>query len=433
MKERLPANGSVATWIALVAVALIPVIVMLGAWERPPLSGGVHPVRDASVPALFAALGAALAAILAGSLRTARLGLIAVLALAWIPFHILSSLRNPVFDLASILAAADLVYLLYGFALTALLASLDQAAYRRALTFILMGWTVFALGLAAYIATIPADPDFDWIGFGYVSRNVRRVATFCAATAGFGLGMTALLKRRGAKLAALTLAVLSLAFVAGSGSRGPFLATLGAVLLALPLLARPHAWALIRATGLSLAMAFPLAWLWAPDTTGFGLARLFGMGPPIPGGIGNGRMDLWLQTIEKLKDVPFAGYGRARFHGIVEADHYFPHNILLQYWFDWGWVGGTAALAVLLVIFLKSVSALRRAQLLVAGPFLATVTMLINSLVDGALYGSFSLFIFATFAAAAIAGIQQSRSGFQETDAASDRRSATSPMRSPTT
>jgi O-antigen ligase len=64
----------------------------------------------------------------------------------------------------------------------------------------------------------------------------------------------------------------------------------------------------------------------------------------------SGRVSMWIDTLTEITTSPFFGFGSGRFRESMlkygfENNH--PHNFVLQYIYDWGIIGGTAALIAL--------------------------------------------------------------------------------------
>ena len=104
----------------------------------------------------------------------------------------------------------------------------------------------------------------------------------------------------------------------------------------------------------------------------------------------SGRIEIWKLSWENILQQPWLGHQAGIFNGEMLRWHGLdidnPHNFLLQYFYDWGFVGGSAIIVLLAAL---GVAVFRRRQhsALLVFPAIAGTTMLLSiGLVEGMLY-----------------------------------------------
>jgi O-antigen ligase len=138
---------------------------------------------------------------------------------------------------------------------------------------------------------------------------------------------------------------------------------------------------------------------------------------------GSGRVELWLATIDSILKRPLFGWGEGQ--TVIFTPQLFgvsfpqPHNIVLQVLHAWGVVGGLLVIALLIM----AAPLFFRARASKAASFQCAALMLaVYSFIDGALFYSQSLALFALcFASAVALGLEPMAAG--ETPDKSNQRS----------
>ena len=282
------------------------------------------------------------------------------------------------------------IQLAFGFAIVNLWHHrlLDLEQFRTAILAGIM--LVFAM-LVVFVATTPQD-GAERIGSLPAYGNVRWFA-YCGA-ASVGLAAPGYLRER--KLSWVA-AAMGFALVSWSGSRGGFLAV-GAGMAACAIINpafRPwRVWlrlVLSGAAGVLLAVALATV----VPFEGQGLAEMAEF-------TDSDRIEIWRDTLAAIAQRPWLGWGEGQFREIFRdvwpvAQ---PHNVVLQVLLAWGILGAGLCLALALWMaprFLQAPSSN-------AAPFQAAALMLAAySFIDGALYYTHSLALFAFCCSAVIA------------------------------
>ncbi|WP_260483661.1 O-antigen ligase family protein [Sphingomicrobium flavum] len=241
------------------------------------------------------------------------------------------------------------IHLLAGLSLYALWNGPGGPSDRTVLTGLLSGWLCFLLIALAFIALAPEAGSFDWAFFGLGVQNIRSFASYCMMMSVLALG--ALLCLTGWRRAlAAAVALIALALIFWSGSRGPALGWVAAWVAGILLVARPYKMKLLGQGSALLVAAAALSFVHQVPRFNFGLLRLLGIGMEYgPNGVTSGRTQIWATTIDYIARSPLFGYGVGQFRPVVDLPtrQPFPHNTVLQFLFNWGWVGGTIALILL--------------------------------------------------------------------------------------
>jgi O-antigen ligase len=235
---------------------------------------------------------------------------------------------------------------------------------------------------------VPEPLVFPW-GSGLPSAtNIRHIGNYLAILA---IAPTALFLIGGNKwnwpaLAALTAMVT---FIAWSGSRA---AILGLIICTIAgwFFTRPHVpYKKLLALGGSYAGGLALSLVIPNPSATFGLFRFFGTLQP---GVdsSSGRIEIWQNTITQILQQPWLGHGAGRFSAnmgkLYGYDLDNPHNFALQYLYDWGIMGGGAALALLAWLGLLIYRARHNQPILVFSAIAGYAILLFIGQLEGMLY-----------------------------------------------
>ena len=110
----------------------------------------------------------------------------------------------------------------------------------------------------------------------------------------------------------------------------------------------------------------------------------------------SGRIYVWKKTVEELAAQPFVGHGAGTFREEMGAKYGLnfnhPHQLVLQYIYDWGLIGGIAALLLIALLVRKSLSARREVEPQFAFLGLAGLSTIGTiCMIDGALFSPLSI------------------------------------------
>lgn len=242
-----------------------------------------------------------------------------------------------------------------------------------------------------------ADPDINWAGGPIGYWHVRIWGMILAAGIAATLGIYAAHVRAplaGQIIAFLTFTVLFTAlFWSGSraGVLGVGVAALacsalipGAFLRALPLFLA----AAVLGAGVSAMLEVPYY--------SYGVFNRVGgnseTATATAGALGGGRLEMWRGALAEIMQHPVFGNGFNQYYpnGAEQTDgirHVQPHNAIVQLFYDFGLVGGAAALFLLCAFWWRGVSAtLRHRQTWKYGAFCALFCLVTISMFDGALF-----------------------------------------------
>ncbi|NNU81341.1 O-antigen ligase family protein [Halovulum dunhuangense] len=122
-----------------------------------------------------------------------------------------------------------------------------------------------------------------------------------------------------------------------------------------------------------------------------------------PDAVLSGRLTLWVMTWEQILKAPLVGNGFeqfAFFHENARAPDipifWHPHNAVLQFLFDFGFVGGTALIVLLLALWIRALRlTLRHPEPARIAAHLALTALAAMSLVEGVLYYEATLLVVA--------------------------------------
>ncbi|NNC48366.1 MAG: O-antigen ligase family protein [Sphingomonas sp.] len=357
-------------------------------------------LREFAYPVLVAELVAIIAALISGALgkvvRDMPSWVQGGLLLLFLIMAISASQAEPMRAFSLLKTGALYVHILAGLSLYGLVwyeGTPSAASLRSGL---LWGGAAF-LGLVIAFAIGAAGQDgFHWTYFGLASQNIRSIASYAMIFAALGLG-AAVTGRGWERWLAVLLLIAALTIIFWSGSRGPALGWLAAIVAGLFVAAKGDRAKLVG-LGIGSSVAAGVAALLLPVPNAyFGLLRLLGIAEvPGAGDISSGRLELWRLTVEKIVDGPFFGHGVAQFIAIVDAPRpqAFPHNTLLQFLFNWGWIGGGLAIVLLGALALHLFAKARLAKSPALPGILIVVSVLALGMIDEPFYDSLPIFLF---------------------------------------
>jgi O-antigen ligase len=265
------------------------------------------------------------------------------------------------------------------------------------------GALAVAIYVVGFIYLAGLNSKYDWVRslpgfthirhFGYISLPAMALAAGALLNA----------RARNRWIFAALFAV-NLAFTIWMGSRAPLLAFGGGALLLLALIkpARNRRFVihlvLAAFAGVVLSQLVP-----SPQTNVFNaLARFERQSHGDAEEVSSGRTEIWKQTGEFVLAKPISGYGSQQFRELVPAavnTYRHPHNAILQFLFDWGLIGGGAALLLLGILFGKAMRNARDIGAQSAPFLLAGTSMLCFAMLDGILFYNLTIMLTLLFLA----------------------------------
>lgn len=233
--------------------------------------------------------------------------------------------------------------------------------FRRAL-WLATGCGILGYSLLWLVNIVVYQPTGnDWIGLVPGLPHVRGVGFFALAGffAGYCLYATAeqATRPKAITAAGFILSVLALVLMIWTGSRGSLLAIIAGsffVFISAPTIRRRFAKYFGIAALLAVIVSQPLPIV--NDT--YGLQRIISSSTPIVDGDdpSSGRTEMWLGTIDKIKERPIIGWGVEQF-AIAGPERTLgykqPHNMILQLLFSTGFLGLLAILMMVMPLVSK--------------------------------------------------------------------------------
>jgi O-antigen ligase len=264
-------------------------------------------------------------------------------------------------------------------------------------------YAALALGAAAYLLVAAVcvslawqAPHSPWGYFGAGVSHVRQIGFYGLVLAGLAAGLLGAGSRVLPRSALVALLLAGWFLVEWSGGRAAFGAAICAtgVLVALSVGRRRQVLKLSVACSL---IAMPLSYVAAPAPQ-WGPVSIFTRVALNTGNFSSGRAVVWAETWRRIGDAPVIGHGQGQFRQEVKAvrgRYNHPHNSLLQFLYDWGFLG-TILLGAML---LRSGITVLRAPLERLRPGLpaigAGVGLLAMSSLEGSLYHAFPVMVVA--------------------------------------
>ena len=203
----------------------------------------------------------------------------------------------------------------------------------------------------------------DWIAIFWPFANIRSVGIYFMPAVVGAVIFASSAETRGRWGLYLLAATVGMTFLFWTGSRGPLLAIFLSFSAVAWLQAPADRWRFVI-TAISVIVVASLLSLLLPrmgPSYGFWqrlIETFFGEGPEVL----SGRGSVWAYTLEKIAARPWTGYGFGSFLSHPDAEDTWrrhAHNDVLQMWHDFGVVGGTAGVALVLVATFRGVTGRR--------------------------------------------------------------------------
>ena len=289
------------------------------------------------------------------------------------------------------LALGHLAITLTHFALATTITALLGGVWRNQRRPLLFAMTAAAASqiLATFVVIYlgSSDPFFDWKVFHAGAGNVRQLGfvaiTLCALSA--ALAFSSAGKVRWICLAGF---LLSLVFTNMIGGRAAFVANI-VTLAAVVYLADPAKWAR-NAIMVSLVFtaAIPLSLIYSAPDPNWGFWRIIGRmnDSPEATDFSSGRFAIWKEAIELILQRPLLGHGEAQYKfyaqdGLGPFNH--PHNLLLQFLFQWGLIGTAAALLIALGVARRALPKIATQRSIIVSAGAVVLAMVVMGSLDG--------------------------------------------------
>lgn len=265
--------------------------------------------------------------------------------------------------------------------------------------------------------------------------NPRHYLFYATTMLGLALGFLVNSRSRAQSVFALVLMFAAYHLFAWSGGRNGFIVSL-LVPLIFAALFRGH-WKLVLGAGYGTAvLAYSLSLITVPADPLLGISssllRIFqnsADGVPNPEGYSSGRYELWAITIKEIIQRPLVGHGQFHFDTVTDKTDWaslikHPHNVALQFLFDWGLLATTGILIAITPFLISLRSRLAALPQVTLPTFAALLALLLSSMLDGTYFFNQSLFLNAVLIAvlASVACAASSQARVAESHVAEKRR-----------
>ena len=263
---------------------------------------------------------------------------------------------------------------------------------------VLSGISAFAgLCLFLLVMIIGINSGFEWNLHLPGYANLRHTGYFFGPAIAVGIAYLAIRPSR-FTLVHIALLAANTAFALWLGSRGPVFAIAVGLAVGTLFFAKMRDLLFWKRTmiglgvGTFLSLVLPI-----PQNSHFGAIQRFWAVDVDSGRFSSGRIEFWMEAISLIEKKPFFGYGAHQYQFVSElagGTYKHPHNSIVQFVFDWGFIGG--ALFILLLAYTAFMAFFRSnsstdIKLLSA---MGLTTIFAYSLVDGVLFYSYPIALF---------------------------------------
>lgn len=344
--------------LAAVLVASAPALHTIATWDLDGrLTSQGYAVRHYSVVVTLIELLVVWLAVRAGlSVKSAILALpksIIFLLGIWLSFALIALFSRP--DGLANAAIILMRYMVHGLFLAALIhlaATSSDFKLHRWLSILTLGAVAYVALLAIFCIMIPDPANFPWVKRLPSGTNIRHISNIIGllAIAPITLLLTSGKSIRWRYIVAL---IIIIAFTAWTGSRATLLGLVFGVAAGLFIIRQATAIKNVVITGSAAIVGVAASLLIPAPNSYFGVIRMF-MASSKQDDPSTGRWQLWANTCAQISESKWLGHGAGRFRNDMDAlygtqlNH--PHNLILQYIYDWGVLGGGAGLLLIAII-----------------------------------------------------------------------------------
>ncbi len=255
-----------------------------------------------------------------------------------------------------------------------------------------MGGMAYLISLLVFIISVPNPVELTWTHGLPSAVSIRHIANYMALFA-LALAAYSLNAKKWRYWIVLASIIIMTAFIAWSGSRaailGLIISVCSAIIFMKYFIKSELGWKKLLALPLSIIIGSISSLLLPIPHPIYGIRRFF---IKMQDGVDSstGRIELWLNTIDEIIKSPFLGHGAGRFgsnmNKLYAYDYDNPHNFILQYFYDWGLIGGTVGLSLVAWLGIKIYLA-RHNDIQIVFAAIAAYTMLITiGMLEGMFY-----------------------------------------------
>lgn len=256
-----------------------------------------------------------------------------------------------------------------------------------------IGSAISAILVASYSFYIGHDMPYDWVSDMPGFSNIRHIGYLLLLGSAISLG--AIITGTDKRLHFI-LAVINIALIIWFGSRGPFAAILGAIVIGLIVLPAFRKLDKLLVIAALLAIASIISQIIpTPPSSSYNIFNRVGAAQVEDSqtseknidSISSGRLVMWKDAAQMIAQRPL-GHGSDQFKYTAKSAKgasRHPHNALLQIFFEWGVIGGAAFLfliALIMRIIIEDVIAGKSQAIFL----LPTIAASLFALMDGLIF-----------------------------------------------
>lgn len=251
-----------------------------------------------------------------------------------------------------------------------------------------LGGFLYVLCLTLFAFVVPDPANFNWILRMPSATNARQIANNMAFLLIPAVALL-LFTNPKQKWAFFICAAAMTAFIAWTGSRTAIVGLGFGGLIALAVLRMMPEIKAMMITGASIATGLLISLLFPAPAPQFGLFRMV-QASQDSAQFGSGRSETWSLAIEHIGNNPIWGHGSGRYRenmsDFVEFQLNHPHNFALQFFYDWGLIGGGAAVLLLALLGWHICKSARKTPLAGFAAVTAFFAIIAMSSIEGALF-----------------------------------------------
>jgi O-antigen ligase len=389
-----PISSSKSLWLAAVIIAAAPLIHFLATWDSDGrLTSQAFAIRHYSIPIMLLEICLIWIAVrerISFKAAFSKIPSVPLILLAiWFVFALIALVAdsNGLNNAALILAR----YLLHGlafFALIHLISNQTSFSITRWLEVIAMGGIAYAAAIAIFSVSVKDPANFAWMLRLPSATNIRQIANNLGILAIAPIALL-LMKHESKKWLCWLAVVAMMAAMVWTGSRATLLGLAIGIFASLAVLPSVSAFRNVAAfLSASVVGVITSLFLPIPHPT-FGMFRMWGTIQK-QDDVSSGRWEMWANTVEQIGRSPWIGFGSGRYNKNMRDAYGFdfnhPHNVVLQYVYDWGVIGGSIAI---MLLSLLGAQILKRKTSDPASTFVAImafVTICATAMVDSPLF-----------------------------------------------
>lgn len=293
------------------------------------------------------------------------------------------------------------VHLLFGLSVAGVTRTFWAGREGEVWPWLLAGLLAYLGMLIAFVASLGGTKDYDWMWFGLGVINVRQLGFYSAAGFAIAIGLAILAATRRERWIWVGAAAAMIALSFWSGTRSSALSSIAALGVAALMYSEVRTWRALSLSLFSFIVGALLSVIYVAPEAKMGLKRLFSSVSAGTGdAIASGRIEIWIATAKAIPKRPLFGYGESQFRemeptALGTLNH--PHNMFLQFLYQWGLIGGGGFLVLAGLLFWRLAGA-AKANPKIALPALLIVTnMFAMAQIEGSMYHPFPIMI-AVFA-----------------------------------